>query len=40
MTRLDPDHLTDLPATVAARVASLSAMRTDGRPAQVPPTAI
>ncbi|MGA8544948.1 MAG: PadR family transcriptional regulator [Mycobacterium sp.] len=26
MTRLDPDHLTDLPATVAARVAALSAM--------------
>lgn len=28
MTRLDPDHLDDLPATVAARVASLSAMLT------------
>jgi DNA-binding PadR family transcriptional regulator len=26
MTRLDPDHLTDLPATIAARIASLSAM--------------
>jgi DNA-binding PadR family transcriptional regulator len=26
MTRLDPDHLTDLPATVAARIASLSAI--------------
>jgi DNA-binding PadR family transcriptional regulator len=26
MTRLDPDHLADLPATIAARVASLSAM--------------
>jgi DNA-binding PadR family transcriptional regulator len=26
MTRLDPDHLADLPVTVAARTASLSAM--------------
>jgi DNA-binding PadR family transcriptional regulator len=26
MTRLDPDHLENLPATVAARIASLSAM--------------
>jgi DNA-binding PadR family transcriptional regulator len=26
MTRLDPDHLADLPATIAARIASLSAM--------------
>lgn len=26
MTRLDPHHLTDLPATIAARVTSLSAM--------------
>jgi DNA-binding PadR family transcriptional regulator len=29
MTRLDPDHLTDLPVTVAARIASLSAMLTE-----------
>ena len=29
MTRLDPDHLTDLPATIAARIASLSAMLTE-----------
>src|ERR1700752_873029 len=30
MTRLDPEHLTDLPVTVAARIASLSAMLTEG----------
>lgn len=29
MTRLDPDHLADLPLTVAARLTSLSAMLTD-----------
>lgn len=29
MTRLDPNHLADLPATLAARVASLSAMFTE-----------
>ena len=29
MTRLDPDHLTDLPATIAARIASLSALLTE-----------
>jgi DNA-binding PadR family transcriptional regulator len=29
MTRLDPDHLADLPVTVAARIASLSAMLTE-----------
>ena len=29
MTRLDPDHLDDLPATIAARITSLRAMLTD-----------
>ncbi len=29
MTRLDPHHLGDLPATIAARIASLSAMLTE-----------
>jgi DNA-binding PadR family transcriptional regulator len=29
MTRLDPDHLVDLPATIAARITSLSAMLTE-----------
>jgi DNA-binding PadR family transcriptional regulator len=28
MTRLDPDHLEDLPVTIAARISSLSAMLT------------
>src|SRR6201996_4644902 len=29
MTRLDPDHVADLPVTIAARITSLSAMLTD-----------
>lgn len=29
MTRLDPDHLDDLPASIAARITSLRAMLTD-----------
>jgi DNA-binding PadR family transcriptional regulator len=29
MTRLDPDHLADLPVTIAARITSLSAMLTE-----------
>jgi DNA-binding PadR family transcriptional regulator len=29
MTRLDPDHLDDLPATIAARIALLTAMLTE-----------
>ena len=29
MTRLDPDHLMDLPVTIAARISSLSAMLTE-----------